>query len=47
LIVLSILTHQIKRGAAGRARLETHFSPARMVDETLALYERLVRVKSE
>lgn len=29
-------------GAAGRARLETHFSPARMVDETLALYERLV-----
>ncbi len=28
-------------GAAGRARLETHFTPSRMVDETLALYERL------
>ena len=28
-------------GAAGRARLESHFNPDRMVDETLAVYERV------
>jgi glycosyltransferase involved in cell wall biosynthesis len=30
-------------GLMGRDRLETHFGAARMVDETLALYERLLR----
>jgi hypothetical protein len=30
-------------GLMGRDCLETHFGAARMVDETLALYERLLR----
>ncbi|GAB4572804.1 MAG: glycosyltransferase family 4 protein [Anaerolineae bacterium] len=30
-------------GAAGRERLETHFSPDRMVEETIAVYEQLMR----
>ena len=32
-------------GAAGRARLEAEFSPARMVGATAALYERLAAIK--
>jgi len=34
-----------RMGAAGRARLEAHFRAERMVNETAALYERLLAAK--
>jgi glycosyltransferase involved in cell wall biosynthesis len=30
-----------RRGAQGRQRLEAHFSPAQMVEQTLAVYRSL------
>lgn len=40
-VLLADPARRVAMGAAGRARLETHFNPDRMVAETLAIYERV------
>ncbi len=42
-VLLGDATLRRHMGLLGRDRLETHFSPALMIDRTAAVYERVLR----